>query len=247
MIGIYKITNQVNGKLYIGQSIDIEKRIMDHKTPRAHKRNYPISRAIKKYGKENFSFDVIETCQISDLDKLEQHYIKTLNPHYNICEGGSGTKGHIVPEETKKILSQKNKDYWNSLSEEKKSKILSNLSGPSKGHIVKESTRLKLSQIFRGHTNNTPKTNKLISEFMAKYSKTHDMARRKQAVLQIDKNTGLILKEFQTIKEAAESISVHPTSVLGVIKGRRKTSGGYKWEYKFNKLISEKDEAVKGK
>jgi len=58
MIGIYKITNKINGKVYIGQSIDIERRFRDHKNCTA--KNL-LSAAIKEYGLENFDFEVLKT------------------------------------------------------------------------------------------------------------------------------------------------------------------------------------------
>ena len=63
MIGIYKITNTINNKVYIGQSIDIAKRWREHKR-RAFVQNKEYNKylynAFRKYGLENFSFEVIE-------------------------------------------------------------------------------------------------------------------------------------------------------------------------------------------
>ena len=73
MIGIYKIENLINHKIYIGQSIHIERRWSEHCFPSAKSL---ISRAIKKYGKENFSFQVLEECQIEELAEKEIYYIK---------------------------------------------------------------------------------------------------------------------------------------------------------------------------
>ena len=67
MIGIYKIENLINGKKYIGQSIDIETRWAEHKRINERsletiKQKYPLYLAFKKYGLENFSFEVLEIC-----------------------------------------------------------------------------------------------------------------------------------------------------------------------------------------
>ena len=67
-IGIYKITNKENGKSYIGQSIHIERRWEEHCLPSS---TSLISKAIQKYGKTNFIFEIIEECQIDDLNVLE--------------------------------------------------------------------------------------------------------------------------------------------------------------------------------
>lgn len=88
MIGIYKITNNINGKIYIGQSRNIESRWQQHQEPA---RNSLISRAIKKYGVDNFTFEVIEECTIEELDKREIYWIdyyKSFDNGYNLTRGG---------------------------------------------------------------------------------------------------------------------------------------------------------------
>ena len=88
--GIYLITNLINGKQYVGQSIGIAHRWVQHKNS---KEDYPISKAIRKYGKDNFKFEIIENCLPKDLDKKEKYYIKKYNtviPNgYNITYGGN--------------------------------------------------------------------------------------------------------------------------------------------------------------
>lgn len=99
MCGIYKITNLVNRKSYIGQSIDIEKRWEDHKRVAFRKSDksydYPLYRAIRKYGLESFKFEVIEECEEDKLDEVEIFYIEKFQSHihqngYNLTLGGDG-------------------------------------------------------------------------------------------------------------------------------------------------------------
>lgn len=97
-IGIYKITNLSNNKFYIGQSINIEKRWIKHKQISSQKNSncydYPLYRAIRKYGIENFKFEIVELCEESQLNEKEIYWIYTLNSTnndigYNICNGGN--------------------------------------------------------------------------------------------------------------------------------------------------------------
>jgi len=72
MIGIYKITS-VNGKVYIGQSIDIEKRFKNYKKLRC-KSQVKLYRSFLKYGIENHKFEVIHECSILELNIYERYY-----------------------------------------------------------------------------------------------------------------------------------------------------------------------------
>lgn len=75
--GIYKIENLINGKKYIGQSIHIEKRWQEHCQQSSESL---IGKAIQKYGKENFSFQIIEEVfELEQLNQLEAKYIKSFN------------------------------------------------------------------------------------------------------------------------------------------------------------------------
>lgn len=97
--GIYKITNLINGHSYIGQSICIEQRWKNHKHYDKDCENYPLYRAFRKYGIDNFSFEIIEECEPNFLDEKEIYWINfynTLNEGYNQTSGGSGRNNSIV-------------------------------------------------------------------------------------------------------------------------------------------------------
>ena len=92
MIGIYKITKKENGKSYIGQSNDIERRFSEHKI----KIDIPIKVAIKKYGTDAFNFEIIEECPLDKLDEREKYWIAFYNTYkefgYNCNEGGGNNR-----------------------------------------------------------------------------------------------------------------------------------------------------------
>lgn len=105
MIGIYKITNLLNNKSYIGQSINIANRWTEHKrvafkeTDKAY--NYPLYRAIRKYGLENFIFEVLEECSEPDLNDREMYWISffnTFNDGYNLTPGGGGQRKYEIQQ-----------------------------------------------------------------------------------------------------------------------------------------------------
>lgn len=89
--GIYKITNLVNGKVYVGQSTNIPTRWRRHRAEVNNPNNdYPLYRAMRKYGLENFSFEIIEECSKELLDSRERYWIKTLDSYYNGYNQTSG-------------------------------------------------------------------------------------------------------------------------------------------------------------
>ena len=98
---IYKITNLINNKCYIGQTTkSIEERWNRHKRDAFNKEKYnyeyPLYRAFRKYGIENFSFEIIEECETSELNEKEIYWINYYNSAkskgYNQSLGGKGNK-----------------------------------------------------------------------------------------------------------------------------------------------------------
>ena len=111
---IYKITNKINGKIYIGQTQQhYTTRFIQHLShARTGESNHKLARAIRKYGEENFFIEVIEEIPISDLDEREiywiAHYDSTNDKNgYNILAGGQLTKKRVLPDNYQEIL-----DYY---------------------------------------------------------------------------------------------------------------------------------------
>lgn len=226
MIGIYKITNKINGKFYIGQSVDIERRFMEHKTP--HGTITSIKLAMRKYGKENFLFEVIEECLEEDLNEREMYWIAALKPQYNRCSGGTGSKNHHVSQETREELSLKSRAYWDRLPDEKKQAILNNLTGPPVGHSVSEETREKLRAANLGKKQSIETIEKRKEAFRRKkengYVRTNAWCKKQVICVE----TGAV---FDSVKDAAEWVGCNPTSVSGNLKKRYSTCKGFHFEY----------------
>lgn len=123
MKAIYSIQNLINGKIYIGQTSDLDIRWNRHKNQlRKNKHiNKHLQNAWNKYGEENFKFDIIKKCSDEDnLNKLEQYYIKEYNSNntkfgYNLTSGG---EGYCLNESVKKQISISKRGQGSTLSED---------------------------------------------------------------------------------------------------------------------------------
>ena len=139
--GIYKITNLVNGKFYIGSSVKMMIRKREHldKLRRNIHSNKHLQRAWNKYGQDNFEFSVIELCSYDDLECREQHYLDNLCPQYNIAKYAyAATRGRTHTDEEKNHISIKIKTMWE--NSDMRKKILASTRTPEERKRRKEST-----------------------------------------------------------------------------------------------------------
>ena len=108
--GIYKISYLKNNSVYIGQSIDIDRRIKEHKRKlkaNEHSNNH-MQNIYNKYGIDFFNFEILELCTKELLDTREIYWIKQYDSHkngFNQTDGGVGSVGFFRTEEYKKNLS----------------------------------------------------------------------------------------------------------------------------------------------
>lgn len=146
---IYKCTNLVNGKIYIGQTIERFKQRISNHIYASHNCNcYYFARAIKKYGIDNFEWEIIRICNnISGLNAWEQYYIlyyNSMENGYNLTTGGLNYIRAKRTDEHKKNLG--NAHRGKKLSEEHKKKI--GLAGIGRKHTKK--SRKKMSIALKG-------------------------------------------------------------------------------------------------
>lgn len=102
MIGIYKITNKINNHSYIGLSTKVEERWKYHQSPYNQQRESykSLYKAFKKYGIENFTFEILEECSIQELGEKEKYYIAKYDTYkngYNMTTGGEDNVGSAHP------------------------------------------------------------------------------------------------------------------------------------------------------
>lgn len=120
--GIYCIENLVNGKKYVGQSIDIYYRWKEHidALNKGEHYNVHLQRSWNLYGQENFKFSIVEKCSVEELNQKEMFYVDKFDAYhngYNQTRGGDGSVGYrhekAVIEKMCQIQQQRFKDIKN--------------------------------------------------------------------------------------------------------------------------------------
>lgn len=95
MIGIYKIENKITHQVYIGQSLDVNRRFNQH----LRKKDTLIDFSIQEYGVDNFTFEIIEECTQDELNEKEKYWIDYYDSYengYNQTRGGKGSADVFV-------------------------------------------------------------------------------------------------------------------------------------------------------
>lgn len=259
---IYTITNKINNKKYVGQTIDTEKRWKEHQY-NAKNNLYPtiyLYNAMKKYGLENFTFEVIESdIPLEEINAREEYWIEKLNtlrPNgYNLTLGGEGTKGYKMLKKTKELISTKAKERFNSMTEEEKQEMINRL--PKTGGDLD-----KMNKGFQVWLKNSPEEaqERIRKSVITKKEKGYDFYNfsfgrmtdnekqemyekislnnpRRQPVIMCNLNDKA-LKEFHSIGEASRflnkefNIGLHSKNRIRRVLDSNNTAYGYKWRRK---------------
>lgn len=234
MVGIYKIINP-KGKIYIGQSVDIEKRKYYYQTLHC-KKQIMLYNSIKRYGWETHKFEIIEECFIENLDERENYwggYYNTLEEGLNLRLGkGRGTCSNKVKEKISKSNSKpKPKDFNNQL---KKPILQFNLKGEliEKYSSLTEATEVlgfRIHEALRGVCKTAGGYIFIYEENWDGRTPNVSPDKHSIPIIQLDLEEKYI-KEWESTSQAQKELNL--TSILNCLKGRTKTAGGYKWKYK---------------
>lgn len=202
MAYIYKITNNINGKIYIGKTeFNIEKRFKEHiRDSKKDYKNRPLYKAMNKYGTENFSIELVEKTSIpEEREKYWIEYYGSFKYGYNATLGGDG---------------KRYADYG----------LIFNLwqAGFNNKEIHDKT----------GYDQLTIKTALNSFDITEQQRQKRGREKQEKYVMMLDKNTEEILKIFTSIADAYRFLNKqHSGHIADVCNGKRKTAYGYKWQY----------------
>lgn len=236
--GVYVIRNVVNGKRYVGSSVDIGRRISDHfdDLRKGVHRNNKLQRAFDKYGELAFTWDVLAIVpNVRDLVEFEQAFMDGLRPEYNLSPTAGSNLGHRYSEEIKQRLRE-------SVTPERR-KLLSELrSGPGNGmygrrHDPRAVIKIREASIAR---TNRPETQAALAkghgwnrgvpfgtESRRRMSAAKDAVKR--CVVRVCPKTGR-RKTYPSLR-SVKADGFHPSHVADCCKGRVRMHMNYRWRY----------------
>lgn len=240
---IYLITNLINNKKYVGQTINIEQRWKNHIKDSTKLVSRYLYRAMNKYGIENFKFEVIEdNIPINLVSEREVHWISELNTKapngYNMTDGGEGSVGRKMSEHTKQVLLDYKKN--NKVSEESRLKMsTSQKERYEKNPELKQKLSKKLKGIPKNSNENYVKAWESKSEKEKNDFQTKGVEARKVKILMLDIDNESTLKEFESVRSASRWIQENTDypkaghqNITKACKGKINYVYGYKWIYK---------------
>jgi len=253
--GVYRIINLLNEKFYIGSTIDLMKRKVNHFNIlkiNKHK-NKHLQNSWNKYGEENFKFEIIELVEdVNNLIDREQYYISkywdSCKTCYNISPTAGNTLGVKMSEESKMKMSKLK--TGKKLSEEHKKKISESgkgrkLTKENQQILIKANTGAKRSEETKKKMSKIHKGKKLSNETKYKISianKGHNVSeetRRKvgeahnKPIKAFKKDTNEFIGKYKSITECAKILNINLKNISAVLRGKRKSCGGYIFEYIF--------------
>ena len=232
--GIYKFENLKNGKVYIGQSINIEQRYKQHKTNcnQIDRNKSKFYQALNEFGIDNFSFEILEICSQNELNDKEIYWINYYNSvecGYNTLTGGS--YGYIV--ERQPIY-----DAWD--------KGLSIQEIAEQLNVCKTTVRNTLHSYENYSVEESHKRGGNLAYETALKNNTHNSLMISNKVYQYDLD-GNFINEYKSVYEAARCTGTQESSIRKVISGERQTANSFIWFNQKQSQVSPRKSGGKSK
>lgn len=230
---VYKATNAINGKFYIGVTNgSVAKRRREHFHAARAGSHTKFHRAIRKHGEANFSFEVIDTkAEYAEALSREIELIAKMAPSYNITKGGQGVLGLRIPPETLARMAEQRRGsvgYWRGkkrpdVAEAMRARLKEKPMRYWLGKTRSEATKQKISTSKRGCPR--PPLPESVVDIFRENMRRAAKARRKPVVCLTDGKT------FESAAAASAAYGFSSATVAAVCAGRRNAARGLRFAY----------------
>lgn len=217
-VGIYAIYH--DEKFYIGSSIDLDRRLIQHKSDLKKNRhsNKKLQNYVNKYIPD-LHFKVIKICLKEDVRYWEQYYIDKFNPYFNIRKTVEGPILVRHSEETKRKISKNNAKYWKGKKRHPDTiEKLKKYEGPKNSQYGK-----KRSQDFKDNVSKFHKNKKMSEESRLLMSK----AKGGYLFNVIEMSTGKKVASYINRSKCAKDLGLCHSKVCACLRGDRNHHKGY--------------------
>ena len=229
MIGIYRITNNLNGKFYIGQSRDIAYRIKQHSYEANDPNNLaydaPLHKDIREYGWDNFSYEVLLECKVGELSIKEQELITAASILskdllYN------RRNDYVASKIGQYTLNGKLIKVWNSTKELRDAGFIEigNITKSCRGDI-----KISVGYVWR-FVEHIDEAKAQEEAMCAQKVKTGG---QRHEIIQYDLSTHAVINRFSSGRAAALALgkAAGTSPILNTCKGKQRQAYGYGWAY----------------
>lgn len=234
MIGIYKITSP-SGKIYIGQSINLERRLSRYKSNlNTSKGQIRLNRSFIKYGIENHLFEIVLECLVEDLNVKERYYQEL----FNCVEAGLNLRYTKTLDKSGKMSAEsiaKMVHYKKNITPEHREKLREigrnkEIMPTMLGKSHSDETKKKMSDASKGKKKTIEHKQKISKSKLGTIVSDETKAKKSKPVLQYDLQGNFIAKYFG-IKEAARKVGMSDSLIGDVCRGKCKQGRGFIWKY----------------
>jgi group I intron endonuclease len=247
--GIYQITNKINNKIYIGQSIDIERRWNQHMYGKG---SVVLMNAITKYGLDNFEFKILETIEfttknevINLLTEMEQKWFDIKTPYINGYNINTTSKPNLTPNrdinfgiKISKIKIDNNHCGKPIKQYDLNGKFIKNWKSAAE---VERCLGFKAENISASCLKKQNSSNKFIWRFEHDELSSDDIIKANKSLRMSEVRQynlkGKLIKVYKNIKDASSQTKIKESIIRDTCNGQHKTGYGFIWKFKNETLI----------
>lgn len=218
-IGIYKITNKKNGDSYIGRSVNIEKRFQQHISNSFYKNgsayNYPLQKAIREFGLDNFDFIIQEECEQEQLKEKELIHYHNNNHNYN----------QMIPDNYDELYMSNSREVIQINSDMEIVEIYESINSAAKSNNLNQPT---INECCKGKRRST---GGFFWCYLEDYNDNWAPMNLKKSIYKIDIKNLSIINTYQSPQEIIDKYNIDKNHLSYCLNGKLYAVNNFIWVY----------------